>query len=390
MIYLDSEALTRRMKEEPTAWALVDSTLAVKIPPLEFMNHKIFVVHTPSPRSERLEWQNKYIGVELCCLSLWSLPEVICAYVAHCLSDKETDDSYRAPFQPERHEENSLIDFCDKYGFSARDAYSKASKIEEYAKNIQTYCSSLNYKTASDLVLKIHTLDFPDKLSHRIICIAPAENEVGYSFSFTSKHVYDQLLESLSTSEADAASKMYRLFLWMGESRSVLGYMLEPAMHYILGGGGMWEVIQLVKSEGLKNIHWKTPADSPVSWLHFTACGISVDASNEDKLSTEGRPQSLQLPTGPLLILAYYRPSSKNQATFDAAVYDPVTKHGWIFQSTVSLKHSVKVSGINDLRKCGITKITYIAVTPPGQTIDLLFPKALDDIVVSKYQLQLV
>jgi len=58
---------------------------------------------------------------------------------------------------------------------------------------------------------------------------------------------------------------------------------------------------------------------------------------------------------------------------------------GWLFQSTVSEDHSVKVSGIDDLRRRGVTAITYIAVTPPDQTIDLPFPKAPDDIVVAKY-----
>ncbi len=168
------------------------------------------------------------------------------------------------------------------------------------------------------------------------------------------------------------------------------GYMLEPAMHNIIGSGGVWEVTQLVKSERLKNIHWKTPKEPSVSWLHFTAIGISVDASDEDTLLGESPPRSLQLPTGPFVSLAYYRPKSKTQATFDAAVYDPVTNHGWLFQSTVSEDHSVKVSGINDLRRRGVTAITYIAVTPPGLTIDLPFPKASDDIVVAKYQLQLV
>ena len=279
------------MKEEHTAWALVDSTLTLKIPPPQFMNHDIFVVHTTSPRSECLECQNKYIGVEQRCLSLWSLPEIICAYVAHCLTDKEVENSYRAPFQRELHEENTLIDFCNKYGLSARD-----------------------------LVLKINTLDFPDKVSHKIICVFPSRKR---SFGFASKHVYDQLLGSLSASEVDAASKMYRLFLSMGESRSMSGYMLEPAMHYI-GSGGVWEVTQLVKSVGPKNIHWKTPKEPSVSWLHFSAGGISVDVNNEDTLLREGRPRSLQLPTGPLVCLAYYRPRSKTQATFDAAVYDPM------------------------------------------------------------------
>ena len=186
---------------------------------------------------------------------LFGLSEIICAYVAHCLINEEADESYRAPFQPERHEENSLIDFCNKYGLSARDAYSNASKAEQYGKKLESYCNSLKYNTVSDLVLKINTLNFPDKASHKIVCVVPAEDELGYSVSFTSNHVYDQLFESLSASEADAASKLYRLFLSMGERRSVSSYMLEHAMHCIIGSGGVWEVIQQVKSEGPKNIH---------------------------------------------------------------------------------------------------------------------------------------
>ncbi len=79
-------------------------------------------------------------------------------------------------------------------------------------------------------------------------------------------------------------------------------------------------VVSHSKAKGQKNIHWKTPKESSVSWLHFTAHGISMDASNEDKALREGRPRLVQLATGPLLDLTCYRPSFKNQNTFDAAV----------------------------------------------------------------------
>ena len=50
----------------------------------------------------------------------------------------------------------------------------------------------------------------------------------------------------------------------------------------------------------------------------------------------------------------------------------------------------MKLAGINDLRKRGNTKTTYIAVTSQDEAIDLPFPKNVDGLVDVKYQLQLV
>ena len=83
MFRLDSDNLNHYMKEEHTAWALVDSTIST--PPPEFMDTRIFVVYTQSRHSNRMEWRDKYVGIELCCLALWSPSEIICAYVDCCL-----------------------------------------------------------------------------------------------------------------------------------------------------------------------------------------------------------------------------------------------------------------------------------------------------------------
>jgi hypothetical protein len=74
------------LREERAAWALFDSTDSLMRPPQVFLDERVFVVQTPSPRLNRLEWRKKVL-TELCCLALWSPAELICAYVDHYLHE---------------------------------------------------------------------------------------------------------------------------------------------------------------------------------------------------------------------------------------------------------------------------------------------------------------
>jgi hypothetical protein len=69
------------LEEEPSAWALFDSTPSFKQPPDDFLTSKNFVVQTPPPRTDRMEWQSKFPPVFVFCLDLWTPTELICAYV---------------------------------------------------------------------------------------------------------------------------------------------------------------------------------------------------------------------------------------------------------------------------------------------------------------------
>jgi hypothetical protein len=41
-----------------------------------------------------------------------------------------------APFQWRRHDQHALVDFCKKYGYSARDAYGNASSSDQFEESL--------------------------------------------------------------------------------------------------------------------------------------------------------------------------------------------------------------------------------------------------------------
>jgi len=93
----------------------------------------IFIVQTPSPRSD-LAWMSKFHPTHICCLGLWTPAELICAYVTTFLHEYNYDSDFlvSAPFQRRRHDEHALIEFCEKYGYSAQDAYVNASSSDRF------------------------------------------------------------------------------------------------------------------------------------------------------------------------------------------------------------------------------------------------------------------
>lgn len=69
------------LKDEPSAWALFDSTRSFKEPPDDFLTSKSFIIQTPSPCTDRIDWKSKFPPVFIFCLELWTPEELICAYV---------------------------------------------------------------------------------------------------------------------------------------------------------------------------------------------------------------------------------------------------------------------------------------------------------------------
>jgi hypothetical protein len=167
--------------------------------------------------------------------------------------------------------------------------------------------------------------------------------------------------------------------------------MLEPAMHDIFGEGGAWELLTLQEHDAIKNVHWTTPTNPLVSaYLHLDSNGIVINGVQTQTCA--GSPLTLELPAKgvPLTAFAYYRPSSLNQATYDAVIYDPQQNRAIIFQSSSGLTHTVKESGIEDLFTRGVQFITYVAVTPPNTSIKYLAPKTVSSRIDAKYQLILI
>jgi len=380
------------LEEEPSAWALFDSTRSFKEPPDDFLTSKNFIVQTPSPRTDRMEWQSKFPPVFLFCLELWTPAELICAYVATFIINVNNADLLNsAPFQRRRLSEQALIEFCEKYGYSARDAYAHASAADAFEVGLRAYCGDLSYEKAAKIISDVQQLHFPDDVKHNILCITPTDVGRGFTFDFASGYVYQCVLESLRKSEAGVAAKFYRLFLENGKTKSVAWHMLEPAARDLLGDGGSFDILRLEESNTRTCIHWKTPqilSDEVQTRLHISSSGISVGEVRESPL---GRPPIFEYRKGRRLDhFGFYCPTSKNQATFDYLVYDPVEKHAWVFQVTTSPTHTVKEKGIKELLELGVKEVSYVAITPDSPaTIDLPFSEDLNNIIIHKYQLRL-
>ncbi len=77
-------------------WALVDSNRTFKDVPDNYPANQIFVVQTPSPRTEHLEWGRKIDAKPVTfILEPWSLPEIICAWViVHCVAVDHSHSVY--------------------------------------------------------------------------------------------------------------------------------------------------------------------------------------------------------------------------------------------------------------------------------------------------------
>ena len=308
----------------------------------------------------------------------------------HLLHEYESDFLGSAPFQRDRHNERALLEFCEKYGYSARDVYAYADAVDIYEGNVQDYCHNFSYDRAASIISDVQVLHFPDDLRHHVINIIPTDVGRNFTFDFVSEYVYKCVLESLRKSEANAASKLYRLFL-TNRQTAPAGFMLEPAAHNLLANGGSFDIIMLKGSRIRTNIHWRTPetlSDEVQTRLHITSSSISVGERIESPL---GEPPIFSFGKETALErFGLYCPTSKIQATFDYLVYEPEDKHAWIFQVTVSPSHSVKEKGIENLLERNVKKITYIAITSDTPaTIDLPFSPALDRMVTSKYQLVL-
>jgi hypothetical protein len=126
------------------------------------------VVQTPLPRSDRIEWRSKLSrSLDACRANLRVCDHLLHEYNADLLDS--------AQFQRRRHDEQILVKFCKKYGYSARDTYGNASAAGQFEKSLRAYCGHLSYEKVAKIITNVQILHFPDDVRHNIICIILTE-----------------------------------------------------------------------------------------------------------------------------------------------------------------------------------------------------------------------
>ncbi|KAE9399798.1 hypothetical protein BT96DRAFT_820124, partial [Gymnopus androsaceus JB14] len=169
--------------------------------------------------------------------------------------------------------------------------------------------------------------------------------------------------------------------------------IFEDRLHSLLQDGHPWDVYPMVQLSAESNMmtsntdpvyltksislaqtfHLHTPHLQPLDVPH-SPCSLHLCIFDNEGLSHE------QVRSG-----VYFRPRSPVQATFDSFICDPAEKKIYIFKFTVSVKHSVKHSGLAMLAElCPDFKMVYIGFTP-NATLKLPFEKQSESLVVEKW-----
>ncbi|KAH8118695.1 hypothetical protein DFH11DRAFT_1723554 [Phellopilus nigrolimitatus] len=351
-----------------STWYLVDSTLDMKGVSKAARALPFFIVQASPPSKERLYWLKKYPKASKYFMKPWTLSELIAGRML-----QETFEVLT---------ERQLENFFVKYGPTARFAYASASSPLDYEDELKAEIALLKgLQELKDILHDSVQLNLSHDISHKILLVLPGAFRRQFSITMPSKHVYDLLRQSQFLQVEQVAAVLYNLFVQTPFTRAAAGYILDEEFQIAFRKGGQWSIKPLTLGKaGKKNVTWEKPSsEAPPTWLCF-GFGRKVLQVSNTKLPGDPQPitttyfvhrQNLELKDG------LYCPSSRNQATFDAFVYEAQEKRATVFQATVgSSSHAVKEEGLDWLERLGVETFRFVAVTPPGSDVRLPFPRA--------------
>ncbi|KAF8068650.1 hypothetical protein FPV67DRAFT_1780143 [Lyophyllum atratum] len=365
-------------------WALIDSNLDLTgVDPL-YLTYKIFVVQTPSPRANHLEWIKKQsITVPVFILQPFTLAELIAGRQLQRI---------RCPVA-------LLADFFHRYGPCARLAYSKSKSrklLNDYESGVQNLVQDLKEDQLEVLLSEVKFMNYEHTASHSILLIRPAASG-SRQFPLVypaSHHIMELLVHAFEQRNADARDRLYRRFSQHHQTKTLAGCLLDGGIHQVFITGGVWALKKMVETgQGKKNKIWSAAKveNEEIRYLSISVDGFSITTNKPaDASPTAIVNHTFTIPRKETLTPGYYYPSTCNQPTFDSFLYEETDKkHAVIMQATAALEHDVKYKGIKHLTNLGVEKMTYIAVTPPDVPLKLLFPHWVDSLVGDRYQLEL-
>ncbi|KAE9388599.1 hypothetical protein BT96DRAFT_836004, partial [Gymnopus androsaceus JB14] len=163
------------------------------------------------------------------------------------------------------------------------------------------------------------------------------------------------------------------------------GQILEDRLHGLLRDGHPWDAHPMVKllTDSDTDTVYVTGSISITKTFHLHPPHLrTTDASHTRRSLELCTFDNDGLSREQIRSDVYFRPLSAFQATFDSFICDPEQETIYVFQFTVSAKHSVKCSGLVMLAKlCSDFKIVYIVFTPTK----LPFGKQSEPLVVEKW-----
>ncbi|KAJ7503265.1 hypothetical protein B0H11DRAFT_1984751 [Mycena galericulata] len=349
------------MENLPTeTWCLVDSNVNFPTVPGEVQDTGLFIVQASSPRANTMEYSKKIHGrSQFCLMSPWTLSELIAGY----------------SLQPLVHTpEQNIKAFYERFGGSARNVFRRFDDSDAFEAEIDAVAATLSAKDIERVFLSdVTRLNVPD---HMLLSAFPVTDDDRRQFQIRSPStaMYAKVLKRLHASDNEARLRLYRICVGVKTAgcRAWAADLFDQHFHDFLSIGGTWPLHTIEQSAGTRmgaaRRRWTGRTEESGSFLKAdkemsivttgdqpqqpaTVSRVTFDEANEPGVGS------------PLSPGVYYRPTRKNFATFDSFYIDN-PGHALAFQASRAQEHDVKEEGLKWLEDRGITKITYIYVTP--------------------------
>ncbi|KAH7907826.1 hypothetical protein BJ138DRAFT_438402 [Hygrophoropsis aurantiaca] len=364
----------------PDAWCLVDSNVDMPIPSSFTRYSGLTIVQAASPRADRLDWVGKYSRpVKEFYMRPFNLTEAIVA--------RGMQISARLP------SERQLQLWYDRYAPSARLAYGRAARIDDYEASLQRKLTrTIGNSTLSLLSLFRNASSFSnvDEVSHEVFTFFPTSDTAAVSCHIPTRHLAGKVVEALCAVTDAKRAEIYRTFLRVPGLQAAAGYLMEELANNILPLGGtpwrLWKLERAKQHTTHTTQHWTVNPKSNALWFtiqkknHLPTMTISRTKSTSSSATLlRLEPQTYDTDTfkspGKLKNGYFYTPKAPNQATFDSFIYQDGT--AYLLQYTVAKHlHDVKAKGLEFIKGLGVTHIIYIGVVPSGQRPTIIINKS--------------
>ncbi|KAJ7476136.1 hypothetical protein FB451DRAFT_268202 [Mycena latifolia] len=332
----------------PDTWCLVDSNVSFPTVPGVVQQSSRFIVHASSPGANRLKYATKIEGrSQFCLMKPWTLSELIMG---------SSLQPFAAPLS-----EQKIEAFYKKFGGSARNVFKDGGDPDAFERAIDTAAARMNAADIERALLSdITTLTVPDHV-HMLLSAFPVtdDDRRQYQIRSPSAAMSAKVLKRLN---ASARLRLYRICVGVKTAgcRAWTAHLFDQHCYDFLLMGGTWPLHAIEKPAGTRQESGSfLRADKEMS---IAATGdqpqqpATVTSITFDKDRELGVGQSL-------LLGVYYRPTPKSIATFDGFYLDK-PGHALAFQASLAQEHDVNAEGLDWFVARGITKITYIYVTP--------------------------
>ena len=359
------------------AWALLDVPTNT-VNPHPFLTSPlspVFMVFACSPNDNRYKDYKKQKRAMYYTMDNWTFDEIWAGFVHFSILNHlpVTDLATRATLRSAGSvDQKTLYDYFTKYGPSARtmyELYDGDTTPEWLDENINLAFENISVKRLQRLVYEakgyLQGSTNAQSLSHSIILSSPNRNDRSMLHGEIITHyVFQRLVEKMIENDILALIQTYKIFSNAGvtELGVTCGWLFEHYCHYMLSEheGRQLELIPLEAKE-------TTQREIKGEKVPFKICRPKPQVSESDLTDFTITKRELCFFGDEDIFtfsdVKYFRPYKKNTPTYDGLM----TKGdlAFAFQMTVSSKHDVAKSGIDDLgTRLGNRPLNYILLVP--------------------------